>query len=476
MDFNLKIGAVVNKTEVGQQVKKALNELEHTDVTKLKITIDGKEFIKQIDTYVNKSGELVKTEKILIETTNQLGKAFENVTGVAKGKFGAESIVTELKSAYDHTKTLSKEVQKYIDQQGRSVLKTTEMNESGQRYIKTITTETTALGDLRKVTEITDEQGNKLAKDFEEIQRVTEVTDKSMHKFTDELGRTVTQIRELDNKGITRIKEIVESTNEFGVKTKETSKYIENSNGKLIKLGNTYKEVTNDEIAYQQQQEKLKQTTEEVAESTEKQNKAQGNILETFGKVLKFQMVTKIITGFTTACREAIETVKDFDSALTEFKKVSDLSGEALDNYAKKLGDLGESVARTRTEMVEASTEFKKSGYSDADSAQLAQLAQLYSNIADEEITAGESASFLISQMKAFGYTADEAIHILDGINEVSNNYAVSSADLANNLGKVSATLHANNVSYEESLGMLTAITEITRNASTGARGLRILF
>ena len=39
---------------------------------------------------------------------------------------------------------------------------------------------------------------------------------------------------------------------------------------------------------------------------------------------------------------------KDFDDALTEFKKVSDLSGDSLNEYTQQLGELGESVARTR--------------------------------------------------------------------------------------------------------------------------------
>ena len=74
--------------------------------------------------------------------------------------------------------------------------------------------------------------------------------------------------------------------------------------------------------------------------------------------------------------------------------------------------------------------------------------------------------------MKAFNINADNAMHIIDAVNEVANNYAVSSADLANNLGKVSSALAVNGVTFEQQLGMLTAITEITRNASTATRGL----
>lgn len=84
----------------------------------------------------------------------------------------------------------------------------------------------------------------------------------------------------------------------------------------------------------------------------------------------------------------------------------------------------------------------------------------LYQNIADEELTAGESASFIIAQLKAFsaeleqvGDEGEQALYVIDALNEVSNNYAVSSSDLSMSLGKVSATLASNNVSFSESLG-----------------------
>lgn len=198
-----------------------------------------------------------------------------------------------------------------------------------------------------------------------------------------------------------------------------------------------------------------------------------GSLSSTIPKVAAFGVATAAIGAFTGAVSSAIDEVFELDAAVTEFRKVSDLSGEALDDYTDKLADLGAEVARTRSEMVQASTEFVKSGYSEEDSATLAQVASMYQNIADEEISAGDSASFIIAQMKAFGIEAENSMHIIDAVNEVSNNFAVSSADLATNLGKVSSTLAITGTSFEESLGMLTAITEITRNASMASRGLR---
>lgn len=122
--------------------------------------------------------------------------------------------------------------------------------------------------------------------------------------------------------------------------------------------------------------------------------------------------------------------------------------------------------------MVEGATNFKKSGYNESDSAELARIAALYQNIADSEMTAGESADFIISQMKAFNIDAADAESIINKVNEVSNNYAVSSTDLAQGLQLVSSALSVGGNNFDEVLGLMTGGVEITRNATKMARGL----
>lgn len=125
--------------------------------------------------------------------------------------------------------------------------------------------------------------------------------------------------------------------------------------------------------------------------------------------------------------------------------------------------------------MLEATTEFRKNGFNDEDAAQLGQIASMYQNVADEAISASDSASFIISQMVAFGIEAENAGHIIDAVNEVANRFSVSSADLSSNLGNMSAVMSQTGATFEQSLGMLTAITEVTRNASKASRGNKSL-
>jgi hypothetical protein len=122
--------------------------------------------------------------------------------------------------------------------------------------------------------------------------------------------------------------EVTKYTDDLGRATTETTKY--NSQNKL--LSTTLKTVDNNYHT-------LGQT-----------------LSNTLSKVLQFGTATAIIAGVVQAMHQAVEVVKEYDAALTDFKKVSDLSGESLSDYTKKLGTLGESVARTKTEMIQGAT------------------------------------------------------------------------------------------------------------------------
>lgn len=126
--------------------------------------------------------------------------------------------------------------------------------------------------------------------------------------------------------------------------------------------------------------------------------------------------------------------------------------------------------------MTEAATEFKKGGYSDEDAATLAKVASLYQNVADEELSASDASSVLISQMKAFNIQAQDSTHIIDAINEVSNNFAVSSSDIGGGLTAAGAALNTYGNSFEETIGLVTAGTEIFHGKSQQvARGLNTI-
>lgn len=167
----------------------------------------------------------------------------------------------------------------------------------------------------------------------------------------------------------------------------------------------------------------------------------------------RWQLGTKIIDSVYNSFRNGVSAVFELDAAMTELRKVSNMTGAELEQFGDRALQVGEKVARTATQVVEAATEFTKSGFNDIESLQLAEVASMFQNVADEEVSAGDAAAFLISQMKAFNITAADSEHIVDAVNEVANKFAVSSGDLATAVPKVAATMAQAGNSMEQTLG-----------------------
>ena len=433
---------------------------------------------KTTETTVSKTGRLVTRVKeykdgvlqavtVTQQWRNAQGQLETQIQKLdANGKKLADTIRTTTTDTRNETQQfgiLTTATENSVSATGRLVTRTKEYKDNVLQSVTVTQQWINSEGKLVTETKVLDAEGHKLDNTIRRIADDTTKTTISINKTVDAMGREVTVTKKLDSAGNGTVQRIYQQRTAKGelITTTETLLVQENKEIEASKR-----------VIVQREQERR---------SIQNLLGVQGDFIATMGKIIKFQVITKIITGFTTACRNAITVVKEFDSQLTEFKKVSDLSGDSLDDYTKKLGELGTAVARTRTQMVESATQFKKAGYDDETSAQLAQISALFQNIADSELSAGESATFIISQMKAFrteleqlGDEGKQATYVIDSINEVSNNMAVSSTDISIALSKTASAMSALGNNYNETIALVTSGTEIMQGqASKVARGLR---
>lgn len=290
---------------------------------------------------------------------------------------------------------------------------------------------------------------------FKKVNKVVET-------YSNNLGKTYQQTTILNQAN----EVLYSSTTKLNEKFKPFNKEVKQSSQNLSETAKTAKQASG--------------SITNLGEATSKAETQAKSLGQSFGdivtKVGKFYLATKPIQMMQQAFDDAIETVKEFDDAMTDLRKVSDLEGQALDDYTKKLGELGETVARTRVEMVQNATIFKQAGYSDDDAATLARVASLYQNVADSEVSAQEAGQFVVSQLKAYGLAASDAASIVDKLNAVSNNYSVSNSDLAIGLTKSAAALQTLGNTQDEVMGLLTAGTEqLTGQASKVGKGLQTI-
>ena len=206
--------------------------------------------------------------------------------------------------------------------------------------------------------------------------------------------------------------DLVESTRYVNLATKEEYEQITKVENGFDRLQKATAEQVSKNKQLTNSQEKLNTTTKKSVNLFE-------DFTATFMKMAKFNTINLIYDAIINSMSEMVEVTEKLNAATVEFQKVSDLSGESLQAYKEHLGELGTEVGRTMSEMIEGSTTFRKSGFTDEESAQLAKINAMFQNIADEELSASDAAQILISTMKGFNLTANEVEHVADVINEV---------------------------------------------------------
>ena len=161
--------------------------------------------------------------------------------------------------------------------------------------------------------------------------------------------------------------------------------------------------------------------------------------------------------------RQFASTVTDINTQITELAKVSEQSSKQIyadfDSYA----DIAKEVRGTISDTIAATADWSKNGYSIPDAKQLAEISQLYKNVGDgiDIDTANES---LISTLKGFQLEADQAEHIVDVFNEVSNNESISSGGIGEALQRSAASFNAASTSLEKSVSLITATNSVLQD------------
>ena len=161
--------------------------------------------------------------------------------------------------------------------------------------------------------------------------------------------------------------------------------------------------------------------------------------------------------------KQFASTVIDINTQITELAKVSEQSSKQIYTDFDSYADIAENVRGTISDTISATADWSKNGYNIPDAKQLAEISQLYRNVGDG-IDINEANESLISTLKGFQLEADQAEHIVDVFNEVSNNEAISSAGIGEALQRSAASFNAASTSLEKSVSLVTATNSVLQD------------
>lgn len=173
--------------------------------------------------------------------------------------------------------------------------------------------------------------------------------------------------------------------------------------------------------------------------------------------------------------REVYNNVLELDTAVTELKKVSSMTGDEMNSYLERTSTNARELGANISDLVSSIADWKRLGYTDKDSEELARVSALMANVGDQIDNATTASSYLISAMQGFGLVADDAERLLDCMNQIANTEPVSMNDLGIIMQKSSAAMSAAGNTYQETLSLAAAVNGVLQDADTSGTYLKTL-
>lgn len=188
-----------------------------------------------------------------------------------------------------------------------------------------------------------------------------------------------------------------------------------------------------------------------------------------------WSLVTKSLTQLMRLGSNMLENVREIDKAMTELKKVTDLSAGSYDKLQKKAATMAQNVGASVADAINATADFARLGYDPNEALKLSEATLVYKNVGDGIEDISEASESLISTMKAFGIEAANSMEIVDKFNKIGNEFAISSEGIGVALQKSASALAAAGNSLEESVAIVTAMNDVIQNTEivgTAAKSL----
>lgn len=241
------------------------------------------------------------------------------------------------------------------------------------------------------------------------------------------------------------------------------------------------------EKAYLDASGKVQQSTAKAAQSVKsvgtaaKETSGFADLMgDSFGRVAAkmalWQVMGNAIAGLKRSFTEALETMKDVDDEMVTIRKVTGATTEELNKIEKQAYETASAYGVAADEYLNSVANFSRAGYGEQASA-LAELATKTQIVGDTD--AETAQQFLLSMDAAYKYqgSIEQLTKVLDGANEIDNNYATSIEKIAEGLGKVAPIAAQAHVGADEltaAIGTITAVTQ--RSGTEAATALRALF
>ena len=174
--------------------------------------------------------------------------------------------------------------------------------------------------------------------------------------------------------------------------------------------------------------------------------------------------VSQAVMAAVRTVKKMVTTVIELDTAMTELKKVTKENEVTYTRFLVKATDRARALGASLSDVVSATADFARLGYSVDAASKLADIALLYKNIGDGVENVTQATESIVSTMQAFGILPYQAEHIVDVFNSIGNKFAISSGGIGEALQRSAAAMNAAGNTLEETAALVAAANTVVQN------------
>ena len=178
--------------------------------------------------------------------------------------------------------------------------------------------------------------------------------------------------------------------------------------------------------------------------------------------------------ALTTGIRSGVTSIKELDSAMTELKKTSSGTKQEYRDFTTQARTDAKDIGSTTTQITNSAADFSRLGYTLSESQTLAKNTGILKNVS-EFSSIDDATTAMISMMKAYDVQVDDSMDLIDKMNLVGNNYAISTDGIATALQDSGSALVAAGNDFDKSVALVTAANSVVQDPSKVGAGLRTI-
>lgn len=196
-----------------------------------------------------------------------------------------------------------------------------------------------------------------------------------------------------------------------------------------------------------------------------------------FGQIFQFSQIYGGIQKVIDATAHAVTELKEMDNILTEISKVSDMSGDELQQLGQDAFDYANQYGKTVTDYLTGVQEMNRSGFYGQQGIDLANTSVLAQAAGD--MTADVANSYLLATNAAYEYagSAEKLNAVLDGQNMITNRNSVNMTDMAEATTQAGSMAAQAGVEVDELSALIgTAVARTKKDGNEIGTALKSLF